>query len=60
MTELHWPQWVWIVLAAISWLATLAHHGEPKTGSAAKHDIGIQTAALGIAVFLLWQGGFFG
>lgn len=55
-----WPQWTWIGLAAFSWLHTLAHHGEPKTGTAAREDIGIYTAALGISVFLLWNGGFFG
>lgn len=55
-----WPQWTYIALFAIEWLHTLARHGEPKTGLAAKHDVGIQTAGIGIAVFLLWQGGFFG
>ena len=49
-----WPQWTWIVLAAIGWLFTLSKHGETRTD---KYDIGIQTAALGVAIFLLWQGG---
>jgi hypothetical protein len=51
-----WPQWTWIALAAIGWLYTLARHGKPKKGN---EDIGIHTAGVGVAVFLLWQGGFF-
>lgn len=54
-----WPQWTWIVLAGIGWLYTLAKHGEEKTGSQARHDVGMMTASLGVAVLLLWQGGFF-
>lgn len=52
-----WPQWTWIALAAFGWLHDLTKHGQPKTG---RYDIGITTAALGVTVFLLWQGGFFG
>lgn len=52
-----WPQWTWIVLVAIGWTITLCKYGEPKEG---KHDIGITTAEVGISIFLLWQGGFFG
>lgn len=53
---MNWPQWTWIGLALLGWFVTLAMHGKPKTG---KHDIGIHTAGLGVAIFLLWQGGFF-
>jgi len=54
---MHWPQWTWIALVVFTWLYELAKHGEPKTG---KHDIGMTTAGVGLAVFLLWNGGFFG
>lgn len=51
-----WPEYTWIALAVFGWLHEGAKHGEPKDG---KHDMGIHTAALGLAIFLLWQGGFF-
>ena len=52
-----WPQYTWIALVSIGWLAVLAKHGEPKKGN---EDIGMTTASVAISVFLLWQGGFFG
>jgi hypothetical protein len=52
-----WPQWTWIVLVGLAWVIDLCRHGEPKTG---KHDLGITTAGIGVTVFLLWRGGFFG
>lgn len=52
-----WPQWTWIVLVGLSWLIVLANHGKPRKGN---YDIGICTAAAGVHIFLLWQGGFFG
>lgn len=58
-----WPQWTWIVLVGLSWLITLCKHGQPrvnKDGVPDKYDAGLHTAALGLSIFLLWQGGFFG
>jgi hypothetical protein len=52
-----WPQWTMIVLMALGWIIVLFKHGQPRTD---KYDVGIQTASVGVAVFLLWQGGFFG
>ena len=54
-----WPQITLIVLFALSWMMTLASHGEPKTGLAAKNDIGLTTAAVALYSWLLWCGGFF-
>lgn len=50
------PAITWLILVGLSWLHTLVHHGEPKDG---KHDIGMTTAGVLIAAWLLWWGGFF-
>lgn len=52
-----WPQWTWVVLACLTWLHALAMHGKETNK---KHDVGITTAGIGLAIFLLWNGGFFG
>lgn len=52
-----WPQWTWICLVGLGWLCALVKHGQKRED---KHDVGISTAGVGVSVFLLWQGGFFG
>jgi hypothetical protein len=54
---LHWPQIVWISLAALHLLCVAILDGRERTG---KHSLSITTLGIAFSAWLFWCGGFFG
>lgn len=55
--NLHWPQYVWIGLAALSLTCGAVLDGQPKKG---KHHFSAALLGRMFGAWLLWCGGFFG
>lgn len=49
------PQWIFLILVILGWLAVASKHGEPRRN----YNIGEQSLNLIITLGLLWWGGFF-
>lgn len=54
---LNWPQCTIIVLLAIGFGIAVSKHGEPNTGN---HSMWWTMFGIGVELFLLTKGGFFG
>ena len=49
------PQWIFLILVVLSWLATAFKHGEPKYN----YNIGWESLNVIVTLGLLYWGGFF-
>ena len=52
----YWPQFTYVALLVFSLGITLEQHGKPKTG---KENFWTSLAACALAIWLLYEGGFF-
>lgn len=53
-----WPQYVYAGLIILGLGMSIAQHGEPRTGSDARHNFFTSAIAAAISFWLLWAGGF--
>lgn len=51
----NWPQYAYLAMVLIGLGVSMANHGESK----GEENFFVTAARTALAVFLLWQGGFF-
>jgi hypothetical protein len=54
---LHWPQYAWLALAALTLIVGAVADGTPRTGT---NRFSVALVGTMLSAWLLWCGGFFG